>query len=246
VRIAVVSDIHGNFAALQAVVRDLDRQSADEVLVGGDLAEGGRQPVEVLEFLIDRRWPAVMGNADRFLLKFFDGPPPLDDPFADAGQWAANRLEETHVAYLRSLPEMLRRRGPDSERLAVVHATPWSVVDVVLPDAPLEVARHMLTAAHADVLVYGHIHSAYQRQAGGGWLLSVGAVAGSNDQDPRPAYSIVTLAMPPGVEVRRVSYDVEAEIAALSREGFPLRLEMAQWMRTGGPWPIRAPSRNPG
>jgi predicted phosphodiesterase len=242
VRIAIVSDIHGNFAALQAVAADLDRQSVDEVLVGGDLAQGGRQPVEVLEFLQARGWPAVLGNADQFLLRFFEGPPPLDDPFAASGQWAAARLQPEHVAYLRGLPELIRRRVPSGIRFALVHATLWSLTDVVLPDAPEEVAHRMLSAAHADVLAYGHIHTAYQRHVGGGLLLSVGAVGGSNDQDPRPAYSIVTLDATVAVEVRRVSYDVEAEIAALERDGFPMRPQKPESLRTGGPWPVRTPS----
>jgi predicted phosphodiesterase len=242
VRIAIVSDIHGNFAALQAVAADLDRQSTDEVLVGGDLAQGGRQPVEVLDFLQARGWPAVLGNADQFLLRFFEGPPPLDDPFAASGQWAAARLQPAHVAYLRGLPELIRRRAASGIRLALVHATPWSITDVVLPDAPEEVAQRMLTAAHADVLAYGHIHTAYQRRVGGGLLLSVGGVGGSNDEDPRPAYSIVSLSPPVTVEVRRVSYDVEAEIAALKREAFPMGAQKPASLRTGGPWPIRTPS----
>ncbi|MGH2349816.1 MAG: metallophosphoesterase family protein [bacterium] len=241
-RIAIVSDVHGNFAALQAVAADLDRQSVDEVLVGGDLAQGGRQPAEVLEFLSARGWPAVLGNADQFLLRFFDGPPPLADPFAASGQWAAARLRPNHVAYLQGLPELIRRRAPSGIRFALVHATPWSITDVVLPDAPEEVAQRMLAAAHADVLAYGHIHTAYQRRVGEGLLLSAGAVGGSNDQDPRPAYLIVNLTPPVTVEVRRVTYDVDAEIAALEREGYPLERHRAESMRTGGPWPVRTPS----
>ena len=55
-RLAIISDIHGNLAALEAVVRDIYEQRVDEVLVGGDLAEGGRQPAEVLDLLARRQW----------------------------------------------------------------------------------------------------------------------------------------------------------------------------------------------
>jgi predicted phosphodiesterase len=242
VRIAIVSDIHGNFAALQAVAADLDHQPVDEVLVGGDLVQGGRQPAEVLEFIRERRWPAVLGNADQFLLRFFEGPPPLHDPFVASGRWAAARLQPAHVAYLRGLPDLIRRRDPSGVRFALVHATPWSMTDVVLPDAPEDVVHRMLRAAHADVLAYGHIHTAYQRQVDGGLLFSVGGVGGSNDQDPRPAYSIVSLGAPVSVEVRRVAYDVEAEIAALERDAFPMGPEKAESMHRGGPWPVRTPT----
>lgn len=241
-RIAIVSDIHGNFAALQAVVRDLDRQSIDEVLVGGDLAEGGRQPAEVLDFLTARRWPTVLGNADQFLLRFLDRTVPPDDPFIEVGQWTVERLRPAHFAYLQGLPRMIRRHGQAGDRFALVHATPWSLIDLVLPDAPDETARRMFSSADADTVGYGHIHSAYQRRVAGGFLFSAGAVIGSNDQDPRPAYSILTLAPQISVEVRRVAYDVDAEIAALHHIGFPLKPGIAQWMRTGGPWPVRTPT----
>ena len=167
-RIAVISDIHGNFAALHAVLTDLESQEVDEVLVGGDLAQGGRQPAEVLDLLIDRRWPAVVGNADIFFIQVADGThagkaPGKSDPDPVVGaEWALARLRPEHLAYLRSLPIVVRRPVPGGD-LALVHATPWSVDEVVPADAPEALATRMLAEARAHVLAYGHIHSAYQR-----------------------------------------------------------------------------------
>ncbi len=79
-RIAVLSDIHGNLAALQAVLTDLEDQEVDEVLIGGDLAEGGRQPMEVLDLLMARKWPAVVGNGDILLLELAEGKQPKAGP----------------------------------------------------------------------------------------------------------------------------------------------------------------------
>lgn len=237
-RLAVVSDIHGNFAALQAVLTDLDRQRVDEVLVGGDLAEGGRQPAEVLDLLMARGWPAVVGNADALLLEVAAGRRPQAVERTTAA-WTVAHLRPEHLDYLRSLLPSLRRpldRGGD---LLLVHATPWSVEEMVPPDAPQEVARRMLTEGRARVVVYGHIHSAYQRTLPEGLLVSVGGVSGSNDQDPRPAYSLLTLGAEVRVEVRRVWYDLEAELAAIDRAGLPLSKELRTWMRRGGPWPVR-------
>jgi len=141
---------------------------------------------------------------------------------------------------LRSLPLLLRRSIPGGGDIAIVHATPWNVEEAVRPDAPEALATRMLVEAGATVVADGHIHSAYQRVLLGGLLVSVGGVTGSNDQDPRPAYSIFTLGPEVSVEVRRVSYDVDAELAALTRAGYPLSEGLRKWMRAGGPWPARA------
>ena len=72
-RIAIIAGIHGNLAALQAVLEDLDRQDVDDVLVAGDLADGGRQPAEIVDLLRERRWAAVRANSDRGVLEVLDG-----------------------------------------------------------------------------------------------------------------------------------------------------------------------------
>jgi predicted phosphodiesterase len=226
-RIAVVSDSHGTLTALEAVFEDLRAQSVDEVLLGGDLAQGGRQPAEVLDRLISLGWPAVLGNADLALLEVAAGGLPAeggDAQLVASLRWGLDRLSPAHLDYLRNLPRQLRRQTP-AGGFVLVHATPWSVTDVVRPDAPLDLAERVLAEAGVPIVAYGHIHHAYQRRLAGGLLASVGAVGGSLDGDPRAAYSIFTFAegQPATVEVRRVVWDGAAEVAALRASGFPLR-----------------------
>jgi predicted phosphodiesterase len=243
-RIAVVSDTHGTLTALEAVLDDLRTQTVDEVLLGGDLTQGGRQPAEVLERLAGCGWPGVLGNADQAVLEVAAGGQPSeggDEQLVAGLRWTAERLAEDQLAYLRELPHELRRRLPEGGELVLVHATPWSVHDVVLPDAPEDVAERMLAEANTRVLAYGHIHTAYQRRLPGGLLASVGAVAGSNDRDPRPAYSIFTFdGGDVTVEVRRVAYDAAAEVEALRASGFPLREARAHQLLHGGDRPVLA------
>jgi predicted phosphodiesterase len=243
-RLAVVSDPHGTLTALEAVLADLRSQSVDEVLLGGDLVQGGRQPAETLDLIDELGWPAVLGNADLAVLEVADGQPlsaaeGVDEPLMRGLRWTAERLTPAQLARLRALPRQLRRPFAGGA-FALVHATPWSVEDVVLPDAPAPVARRMLAEAAARVLAYGHIHTAYQRRLPAGLLASVGAVAGSNDRDPRPAYTIFTLGREVAVEVRRVAYDAAAEVAALRASDFPLRPARARQLIEGGDWPIRS------
>jgi predicted phosphodiesterase len=234
-RVAVISDAHGNFSALSAVVADLDGQAVDAVLVGGDMAQGGREPHRVVDLLIERGWPGVLGNSDEFLVQLSEGretdekPPPRT---IEAAKRAIDLLGPERLAYLKSLP-LLHVHG----NMALVHATPWSIHDVVLPEAPEDDARRMLREAGAGVVAYGHIHTAYHRRVDGKLLLSAGAVAFSNDAEPRPTYSIVNLDGDGLVEVRRVGYDVEAEIAAF---GLDDSSPHVRTMRNGGPFPVRA------
>jgi predicted phosphodiesterase len=250
-RIAVVSDTHGALTALDAVLADLRTQAVDEVLLGGDLTQGGRQPAEVLERLAGFGWPCVLGNADLAVLEVADGGEPSeggDEQLVAGLRWTAERLSSEQLDYLRGLPHELRRSfeapgGPlPGGELVLVHATPWSVHDVVLPDAPEDVAERMLAEANTAVLAYGHIHTAYKRRLGRGLVASVGAVAGSNDRDPRPAYSIFSFDGPEvSVEVRRVTYDAAAEVEALRASGFPLRDARTRQLLHGGDLPVRSP-----
>jgi predicted phosphodiesterase len=233
-KIAIVSDIHGNLAALKPVFRDLQSQDADQVLVGGDLVLGGRQPTEVLDLLLETRWPAVLGNTDAFVLKVADGMADQSHPDFPMAAWAAARLRQDHLVYLRALPLIFRHPLPNDRELVLVHATPWSMTDLVLPDAPDDLARKMMREGRADAVVYGHIHSPYSRAIDRGLLVSVGGVAWSNDEDSRPAYSILTAARDIAVEVRRVPYDAEAELAAIDQSGLPLTEILRTLLRSGG------------
>jgi hypothetical protein len=119
---------------------------------------------------------------------------------------------------------MSLERGPfPFGKVVLVHATPWSTEDVVLPDADEEIAKRMVREAEARLLVYGHIHTQYQRRIGDGALISIGAINGSNDADPRPAYTIVTLDASITVQARRVDWPLEERLAAYSLAGVERR-----------------------
>ena len=205
------------------VIADLENAGAlDEVLMGGDLAEGGAQPSEVVDEVRARGWRSVRGNADDLLVRIADGSrgrdalgPALQTHenlpanTAVEAEWSATRLGSKRIEYLRSLPISIELGPFDFGTVMLVHATPWSTEDVVLPDADEQTAQRMLAAARARVVVYGHIHSPYQRRLTGGVLMSVGAISGSNDADARPCYTIVSFGSAITVEVRRVDWPLQ-------------------------------------
>lgn len=149
----------------------------------------------------------VMGNTDQLLLDVAAGAADISHMHFQTAAWAAKRLGLHHLNYLESLPMAIRRSLPHGKELLLVHATPWSSEEIVLPDASEELAQRMLSEGHADIVAYGHIHIPYQRTVPNGWLISVGAVSRFSDQDLRPSYSILEVGSGLAVEVRRVPCD---------------------------------------
>src|SRR2546426_5063917 len=131
--IAVISDIHGNLWALQAVLQDLDRLSPSQVIVAGDLALGGPRPAECVELIRRRGYPAIRGNTDEWLSS-------APDAITDAISWAGAQLSDADRRDLAGLP-FLWRPPPEAGDLVVVHATPWSISAVVPPDPPPPLVR---------------------------------------------------------------------------------------------------------
>jgi predicted phosphodiesterase len=241
--IAFISDPHGDLVALHKVIGDLERSGPfDEVLVGGDLAQGGPQPAEVVDDVRSRGWHSVRGNSDDFLVRIADRvrEEGLPEAIASRGAWSVDRLGTERIEYLRALPISIQRGPLACGSVVLVHATPWSTEDVVLPDADLEIAERMGRAVQARLLVYGHIHTPYQRRVGDGAILSVGAVSGSNDTDPRPAYTIVTFGTTITAEVRRVDWPVEERLAAYAAAGVELSAERIAAIAAPGPFPVRS------
>jgi predicted phosphodiesterase len=223
-RVAVISDSHGDLASLRAVLKDVRRRKPDAIAVAGDIAQGGPQPAEVVDTLFDLGCPIVRGNSDDFLVQLAAGEPVAEGiPAAtiERGRASVERLGPDRIRRLAELPFSVELAGAANGPLVVVHATPWSNEDIVLPDAPDAVALRMVTEAGAGVLAYGHIHSPYHRRAGDSVLLSVGAISGSNDSDPRPAYTLL---------------DLGPEIVATV-----VRVEVPK-PRSAGAWPVHAPA----
>ena len=95
----------------------------------------------------------------------------------------------------------------------------------------------MVREANARLLVYGHIHTPYQRRVGDAAMLSIGAVTGSNDADPRPAYTIVSFGATITAEVRRVDWPLAERLAAYEAAGIELSAQQRASLGAPGPFP---------
>jgi len=214
--IAVISDIHGNLKALEAVLEDLDRLMPAQIICAGDLALGGPHPAECVELIRRRGFPTVRGNTDEWLTA-------TPKHAADAVGWASAQLSDADRRYLAGLPFLWRGPHPAGD-LVVVHATPWSISDVVRPDAPESLAARVLAEAGAAAVVYGHIHIAYIREVAGKVLVNPGSVGLPFDGDQRASYAVLDAAGGRWLAaIRRVGYDVAAVLDASRRSPNPDR-----------------------
>jgi 3',5'-cyclic AMP phosphodiesterase CpdA len=127
-RVAVVSDIHGNLTAFDAVLADIRQCSPDLVLHAGDLADSGSSPTEIVDRIRDLGWPGVMGNTDEMLVHPYSledfasqssAPPDLWTAVRQIALATRDKLAEERLAWLRELP-----RVKAVEDFALVHATP--------------------------------------------------------------------------------------------------------------------------
>lgn len=226
VRVAIVSDIHGNLVALEAVIADLAETNPDQVVLGGDLALGGPHAPEVVDRLRELGWPGVLGNTDAALAG-------LDAiPEAARGGFIPKVAAHTHellgderTAWLTGLP--MEWRGED---LAVVHAVPGDCWPVVAHDAPDEKLRSIYGRPGKPVVAYGHIHHAFVRRLGDLVVINSGSVSLSLDRDVRASYVIVD---GDRVEHRRVDYDLEKVAADYHSSGYPMADTYVSWLRNG-------------
>lgn len=227
--IAVISDIHGNAWALRAVLQELDRLRPALVAVGGDLAFGGPAPAECVELIRRRGYPAIRGNTDEWVTDPAAAPDPIS-------RWASERLGDAQRRYVASLPFLWRYAQGARGDLVVVHATPWSITEVVPPDAGPLLVERVFQEANAAAVVYGHIHVAHQRRADSRLLVNAGSVGMPFDGDQRASFA--TLEETPegwSAQIHRIPYDVDAAARASRKSDNPggdryaRRLETAQF-----------------
>lgn len=179
-RIAIVSDIHGNRTAFEAVLADLRQASPDLILQGGDLADSGSSPVEIVDQIRDLRWEGVVGNTDEMLFnptslqEFARQSPSLQPLFAAIGEMAAatrEALGEERITWLRGLPRV-QVHGP----MALVHATPESCWRAPAPEATDAELESVYSPLGQPIAVYAHIHRAFVRNLSGMTVANTGSV----------------------------------------------------------------------
>jgi putative phosphoesterase len=234
-RLAIVSDIHGNLTALEAVIADLERRRLDRVVHGGDLALAGCQGAEVIDRVRALGWPGIVGNTDELLwrgedheTRARDAPklrPLLALLFDEYAPATLIALAEERIAWLRQLPAEHR-----TENVAIVHASPGDLWRAPLPDCDDAELAATYEPLHAEMVVYGHIHRPYVRQLDGFRVANSGSVGNPVAGHPRAGDMLIKDS---SIQIIRVDYDVEREAHLLLHSGYPDAPRIAEMRRSG-------------
>lgn len=220
-RLAIVSDIHGNRTAFAAVLADLRQVSPDLIIHGGDLASGSHDP-EVVDQILSLGWPGVVGNTDEMLWKperltQIGAQSPaikkLLDALADRIPVMRASLGDERVQWLKSLPLRFA-----NEFVTVVHAGPDDCWKSPMLEATDEELESVYGPLNAPIVAYGHIHRPFIRPLKSFVVANSGSVSLAYDGDPRAKYLLID---GQDVTIRRVDYDIEKAVADLRNSGLP-------------------------
>jgi predicted phosphodiesterase len=230
-RIALLSDIHGNLVAFDAVLDDLRQQGAfDQIIVAGDLVWSGPWPAQVVDRVREVATAVVQGNTDAFFRRR-PGEAPFgkdDDRFAAHLAWMTERLGPGRVDFLANLPFSYRVLPDPGGDLLVVHANPSDQdrpIPLQLANADLD--ELLMSGAGREpewqALAFGHLHTPYVRRWRGRLLVDVASAGLPMDGDQRAAYAILTWdrGLRWRAEHRRVFYPVPVVAHEMRTCGMP-------------------------
>jgi predicted phosphodiesterase len=221
-RIAIVSDIHGNRRAFDAVLADLREVAPDLIVHGGDLSSGGAQPAEIIDQLQSLGWPGVCGNTDQMLYtpnrltEFAATQPQFAGVFqrvADTIPWTVEKLGTHRLRWLEKLPMRYVR-----EDLTLIHASPNDCWRAPLPNATDDEFHKVYASSNAKTVVYAHIHVPFIRHFAEWTIANTGSVSQSYAGDTRACYLVIDGKK---LTTRRVEYDAQAEADDLLKSGVP-------------------------
>ncbi|HEY5258786.1 MAG TPA: metallophosphoesterase family protein [Candidatus Baltobacteraceae bacterium] len=229
-RIAILSDIHGNLVGLDACLIDLEQQGGADTIVGaGDLCADGPKPKKVLQRLADIGAVCLRGNTDRYIAVRDDAAMPAVE--RAQLEWTRKDLGDKWVSWLGELPFSLRFGGAENE-LLVVHANPSNDDEHLWPDADDETLERLIGDEAAPTIAFGHLHLPYARTWRGKLLVDVASAGLPKDGDSRAGYAILTQRSG-GWEVkhRRVAFDVKKVATQLTDSAIPASADLIAALR---------------
>jgi putative phosphoesterase len=229
-RIAVISDIHANLPALQAVIADVTAIGCDAVWCAGDLVGRGPHPNEVVQEVRRLGIPCVQGNWDEALGmgrevtgSIWPSPEAEAEGYASLA-WTASRLSEENTSWLRQLPATLRMEIEGRTAL-IFHGTPLKQNEYLWEDRPSRYFARIASDEGDDIFCFGHTHQTFQRVLGQAHFVAAGSVGCGGEGDSRARYAVLYVTdSEVVVGFRSVEYDQDAVARDMAAAGLPLGL----------------------
>jgi putative phosphoesterase len=219
-RVAVLSDVHGNAVALEAVVAELPQLEPDIVVFGGDLT-WGPLPESTLELLHGLSIPAlyVRGNAERALLE-------PDDEQTERSAWMRRQHSADALAFLATFAEQVSLEVDGLGPVRFCHGSPRSDEELVTPETPDDRIRAMTEGIPERVLVTAHTHVQFHRVVADVRSINPGSVGLPYEERPGAYWALLG----PDVELRRTEYNLALAAELYRTSGDPLAEQMVEML----------------
>jgi putative phosphoesterase len=238
----VLSDVHGNLLALEAVRKAIKKEKPDVVLIAGDLVMNGPEPGATVEAIRDMEREGaivVQGNTDiavadaDYAAAF---PQYLESGVPDAvrvsAEWTHDTVDDEHLAWLRRLPAERRVRIGD-DLVLVTHASPGSQTQGLTKGLDPSVLYERISRTDARLICCGHTHMPDIQEFGWKVVVNDGSAGYVFDGDPTASWALISIDAEVTAEIRRTEYDVLATANAISARGLPGDVYRAATVRTG-------------
>ncbi|WP_206916238.1 metallophosphoesterase family protein [Alicyclobacillus suci] len=238
-RVAFISDIHGNAVALRAVLEDIEQTGCQEIYVLGDICYRGPDPKECLELVQSVATDVIKGNADEWVVNGVQrGQVPEQRLMVMRAeqQFTVNQLTTGDIQYLDQLPLTLAKSTGGIDWFAF-HATPNDLFAIVQATTEEEIVeRQIFGAREAAVYLYGHIHLPYVREMNQRTIVNLGSVGLPFDGIPEASYVVLDFdATRVNINLRRVPYDIDEAIRRLREVDYPNAPYISKVYREGRP-----------
>ncbi len=224
-KIALISDIHGNLPALEAVLAHAGELKVKKIWNLGDFTGFGANPDQVVRLLKKLKATSIIGNYDQKVLKV----PQKSEDWKDkkvpekwfSFHWSYEQLSKKSIEYLSGLPET-RKEIVKDWKILLTHGSPESIDEVLTDETPQERLRDLAKKARTNIILCGHSHQSFMRFAGGSIFVNPGSVGRPFDGDPRASYAIMSIKKRKfEVDFYRIEYDVDLAARNQLSAGLP-------------------------
>lgn len=234
-KIAFISDIHGNAVALEAVLEDIKKKNIEKVCVLGDICFRGPEPKKSLELVRSLQADVIKGNADEWVVRGVqqgEVPESALEMMNKERDWIFSKLNSTDIDYLSQLPTELFIVEQGIEIYAF-HATPTSLFDVIPQNAEESLLyENVMLKKDSTIYLYAHIHKPYIRYIHGKVMMNIGSVGLPFDGIQKASYGIITIGESGfTTSIERVDYDSEKVMKQYTDEKYPNAEMMIQVLK---------------
>ena len=234
-KIAIISDIHGNYCALVAVLKDITEQGENEIYCLGDLATIGPQPEKVIRKLREMKIKCIMGNHDHAILNPDKAhechiPPPLIPSL----HWCRARLDEQDIDFIRNGKDCINAKLNDHDQILFYHGSPSSTIDNISAETSRETLDKHFYLQNENMLIGGHTHYQLLRHYDTKTIINPGSVGAPFKHEitaksepsinPWAEYALIDSgAGGINIQFRRINYDIQSYLSILRKSDLPVK-----------------------